>query len=44
MARWSPDNQAVLLGEIKERIRSAQCAALRPVNKKLIALSKRNHK
>ena len=32
-----PADYAVLLGEIKERVRTAQYAALRAVNKELVA-------
>jgi hypothetical protein len=38
MSDLLPGNYHNLLGEIKERIRAAQYAALRAVNKELIAL------
>jgi len=39
MSKLLPENYAVLLAEVKERVRAAQYAALRAVNKELVALS-----
>ncbi|MDP2659606.1 MAG: DUF1016 N-terminal domain-containing protein, partial [Dehalococcoidia bacterium] len=38
MTEMSPDEYPSLLADIKQRVRDAQCAALRAVNKELVSL------